>query len=214
MASQKLRANADNVKMRVSNDVQAFSGGELSASLSSVSAESRGPTSLAAAAAADLSAESSTFSISNEFGLTASQVQLQADTATLGVSRLSAVAESASLHAVDATLSSSGRVSGYMSDADVMAQGQVSLQSGNLRTSTTELSIESSATQLRTSQQLSATTGTLKVVAGTGGADIATASIDCISSDGSGCNANMMRAELAALLDVPLSRLAVGTLPS
>ncbi len=216
MASQKLRANADNVKMRVSNDVQAFSGGELTASLSSASVKSRGLTSLAAAGHAEMSAESSSLTLSNGLDLSAKKAKLQADAATLGVSRLSAAAESASLHAVDANLSTSGRVSGYMTDADVLVEGQVSLQStGNLRASTTELSVESSTTQVSTSQELSATTGTLKVVAGTGGAKTGVTSVDfdCISDTSGGCDANLMRAELAALLGIPLSRLAVGPSP-
>lgn len=215
MASQNLQTDAGSVQLRASNDVEAFTGGEFRSSLSSVSAESRGRASIVAAGPADLSAESSTFSLSNDLGLTAGLAKLQGDTATLGVSRLSAAAESASLHAADATLSTSGTVSGYMSDADVMVEGQLSLQSNNFKVRTTELSVESSTTQLRASQELSAATGTLKVVAGIGGTETGAAvDIDCISSDASGCDTRTMRAELAELLGVPLSRLAVQKWPS
>ena len=202
MASQNLQADAGSVQLRASNDVEAFTGGEFRSSLSSVSAESRGRASIAAAGPADLSAESSTFSLSNGLGLTSTGLaKVQGDTATLGVSRLFVASESVALHATDATLSTSGPVSGYMSDADVMVEGQVSLQSGNFKASTTELSVESSTTQLSTSQQLLATTGTLKVVAGIDGAETGVAvDIDCISSDASDCDTRMMRVELAELL--------------
>jgi hypothetical protein len=217
IASQKMSAGAARMELQASSGIEAFSGGALSGSFGTVSAESRGSASLSASGTVDLSGESAALSLSNDLGLTAGSAKLRADAASLGTSRLSAVAaESASLHTVDAALSASGRLSGYMAAGELMVEGGIAVQSSSdvSARAAGDLLVESASTKLSANNQLSATTGTLKVVAGGsgsgGGGGATNIDIDCIPDASGGCDADAMRAELAALLGVPASRLAVG----
>ena len=207
LASGSLAAAAGSLDMQVSDTVEAFSGGEATGSFGSVNAESRGAASLTAAGDVSVAAESATAAVSGDLGATAANVKLHTESLETMTQSLTATAsQSASLHAADASLSLSAQLSAYMQSADVLVDGNVQIQSqGDVTMRNRDLTVESRTAKMR-SHSMDAIVGNLKLRSQKAEPHHVV-TIPCDGCETS--NSANMQAELAALLDVPASRLRV-----
>ena len=209
LASASMAASAASLDVQVSDTIEAFSGGEATASVGSLTAESRGAATLTAAGAVGLSAEEANVAVSGDLEATAAKMKLNTDSLETMTAALSAtVAQAASLYTTDASLSASGTLSAYMGGGEIISEGTVSMQSSGdvgMRTQGSVLLESMESTTLRTGS-LTTTTGAMKVHAG-GGHDSTTAKVEVVCNGD--CSETQFRQEMADLLGVPLSRLRV-----
>ena len=209
LASASMAASAASLDVQVSDTIEAFSGGEATASVGSLTAESRGAATLTAAGAVGLSAVEANVAVSGDLEATAAKMKLNTDSLETMTAALSAtVAQAASLYTTDASLSASGTLSAYMGGGEIISEGTVSMQSSGdvgMRTQGSVLLESMESTTLRTGS-LTTTTGAMKVHAG-GGHDSTTAKVEVVCNGD--CSETQFRQEMADLLGVPLSRLRV-----
>ena len=216
-ASDSLEAAAGSLNMHVSDSINAFSGGDVSGSFGAVTAESRGDASLSAAGDVSIAGQSADLSLSGPLSADATELKIRTqEEASLHTATLSAVAaESASLHTTDASLSLSGQMSAFMNTGDILAMGDISVQSaGGLDVRNKDFSMESQAATLM-SREMDAIVGNLKLHAQQEEPHHqVTVPLDCDAVTG-GCESLgessefAMLHDLAEMLNVPHERLRV-----
>jgi hypothetical protein len=163
-ATGELSATAKTLALDVSETVQMFAGGDLSGSFASVQADARGPASLSAAGAIDVSGESADLILSGKLDASVDAFQINSDDALVSAQTMSATAaEQASLHTRDASLSASGTLDAFMGEGDIMSEGGITVRTGgDLSAVTQDLLLVSEAAQLH-SGQMDATLGHLNL---------------------------------------------------
>ena len=209
-ASNSLEAASASLDLHVSDSIDAYSGGDVSGSFAAVTAEARGDAELAAAGDVSVAGESAKLSLSGALNADAQSIKLHTDTLETMTSQLSAtIAEAASLHTTDASLSASGTLSAYMAGGEVVAEGDMKMQSAGELAMRTQGSIELDTVDSATlrSKSLSTTTGSLQVHAGGGDeGSVMNVEVDC---DDCANQEEQFRAQMAEMLGVPVERLVV-----
>ena len=219
-AASNLEAAAETLNVEVSDEIDVWGGGDVSASVGAVNAEARGDASLAAAGSVSVSGDEGTVSLSGKLDATIEELKLRTESgASMSATSVSAVADDkASLHAAEASVSVSGQLDAFMEEGDILAMGDLSVRSGGkmkMRSETVQL--ESDMMKLRVPEKMDTTVGKMKFHAQSEetAAKRVKMPFDCSLLPG-GCdslsNADSPEVlqELAELLGVPLDRLKVN----
>ena len=111
-----------------------------------------------------MSGEGSTVSLSGKLDVTAEDAKLRTQGgAALSAETVSATANTASVHATDASLSLSGKLDAFVNDGDILASGDIAVRSGgDLSMRSESLELESDKVKMRSSDKMDMAAGSLK----------------------------------------------------